>query len=48
METSGDNPPALDGTKKDRIAALEAGTIKFMHGKDEYRLNLADMRWRKI
>lgn len=48
METSGDEPPALEGARKHRTAELgDDGTIKFMPGQDEYRLVLADMRWHK-
>ena len=46
METSGDGPPPRrDGTKVDRTADWTDGSIRFMHGKDEYVLDLADMRW---
>lgn len=47
VETSGHGPPHLDGTQVDRTATWTDGSIRFMHGEDEYVLDLASMRWSK-
>ena len=43
--TSGEAPPARDGSENDRKAELRGERVVYTVGAEEYVLSLADMRW---